>query len=228
MSIKNINDSFIINEFQNENISLFGKDPSFESTKIAIKHRFPYLNDDECNSIIDIFKNLSLNNQDNTDLTVTAPNSFKLKNLTTYSQVEKLINSAQKQIIMTGYSISNYFDIFIDKIINKSQKGILVKLYLNEFENTELENKLKCYIGKYLRVYVFNKNVDKMAALHAKIISVDNQISLVSSANLSYHGLQGNIEIGTLIKSSKVAKQIKDLLEQLLFQKVFKEIKYRS
>lgn len=228
MSIKNINDSFIINEFQNENISLLGKDPSFESTKIAIKYRFPSLNDDECNSIIDIFKNLSLNNQDNADLTVTAPNSFKLKNLTTYSQVEKLINSAQKQIIMTGYSISNYFDIFIDKIINKSQKGILVKLYLNEFENTELENKLKCYIGKYLRVYVFNKNVDKMAALHAKIISVDNQISLVSSANLSYHGLQGNIEIGTLIKSSKVAKQIKDLLEQLLFQKVFKEIKYRS
>lgn len=228
MSIKNINDSFIINEFQNENISLLGKDPSFESTKIAIKHRFLSLNDDECNSIIDIFKNLSLNNQDNADLTVTAPNSFKLKNLTTYSQVEKLINSAQKQIIMTGYSISYYFDIFIDKIIDKSQKGILVKLYLNEFENTELENKLKCYIGKYLRVYVFNKNVDKMAALHAKIISVDNQISLVSSANLSYHGLQGNIEIGTLIKSSKVAKQIKDLLEQLLFQKVFKEIKYRS
>ena len=95
---------------------------------------------------------------------------------------------------------------------------------MNEFENTELENKLKHYIGKYLRVYTFNKNDNKMAALHAKIISVDNQISLVSSANLSYHGLQGNIEIGILITSNKVAKEIKGLLEQLLFQKVFKEI----
>ena len=224
MSVKNINDAFIINEFQKENISLFGKDPSFDNTKAAIRHRFPSLSNDECNSLIDIFKNIYLNNQNNTELTVTAPNSFKLKNMTTYSQIEKLIDSAQKQIILTGYSISNYFDNFIDKIINKSQKGILVKLYLNEFENTELENKLKLYIGKHLRVYVFNKNVDKMSALHAKIISVDNQTSLVSSANLSYHGLQGNIEIGTLITSNTVANQIKDLLEQLLFQKVFKEI----
>ena len=81
MSVKNINDAFIINEFQKENISLFGKDPSFDNTKTAIRHRFPSLSDDECNSLIDIFKNISLNNQNNTELTVTAPNSFKLKNI---------------------------------------------------------------------------------------------------------------------------------------------------
>ena len=115
MSVKNINDAFIINEFQKENISLFGKDPSFDNTKTAIRHRFPSLSDDECNYLIDIFKNISLNNQNNTELTVTAPNSFKLKNMTTYSQIEKLIDSAQKQIILTGYSISNYFNNFINE-----------------------------------------------------------------------------------------------------------------
>ena len=64
-----------------------------------------------------------------------------------------------------------------------------------------------------------------MAALHAKIISVDGCKSLISSANLSYHGLEKNIEIGCVIESKKVANNIKKLLEQLYFQKVFIEIK---
>ena len=43
-----------------------------------------------------------------------------------------------------------------------------------------------------------NEN-DKMAALHAKVISVDMGQTLITSANLSYHGQQGNIELGALI-----------------------------
>lgn len=222
MPIKNIEDSFIVNEFQKEKMN---NNEDFMGTINALKTRFPGLSDSEYSSLVNIMENIEESNEkERCCLTVTAPNSFKLENKATLTQIENLIDMAQQQIILTGYSISNFFDGFINKIIKKSQMGVLVKFYLNEFENTELENKIKHYMGKYLRVYVFNKNDDKMAALHAKIISVDNQVSLVSSANLSYHGLQGNIEIGTLITSQRVAKQIKDLLEQLLFQKVFKEI----
>lgn len=225
MSIKNINDTFIINEFQKENINFMNIEPTFENTKAALHKRFSNINDDECDSIVDIMKNVSSQNEiEHSHLIVTAPNSFKLRNQTTYSQIENLINSAKKQIIMTGYSISNYFDDFIDKIIAKSTKGVLVQLYLNEFENTQLEEKLKIYIGKFLRVYTFNKDDDRMAALHAKIITIDDCKSLISSANLSYHGLEKNIEIGCVIESQKVAADIRKLLEQLYFQKVFKRI----
>ena len=44
---------------------------------------------------------------------------------------------------------------------------------------------------------------------------------LISSANLSYHGMTGNIEIGTQVRSEKIAKQINELFKQLLFSKVF-------
>ena len=63
-----------------------------------------------------------------------------------------------------------------------------------------------------------------MAALHAKVISVDRQMTLITSANLSYHGQEGNIEIGTLVQSQDIAKEIEDLFTKLLFTKVFKEI----
>ena len=63
-----------------------------------------------------------------------------------------------------------------------------------------------------------------MAALHAKVISVDEQQTLITSANLSYHGQEGNIELGTLVDSKEIAKQVDDIFTYLVFTKVVKEI----
>lgn len=63
-----------------------------------------------------------------------------------------------------------------------------------------------------------------MAALHAKVISVDQKKTLITSANLSYHGQQGNIELGMLAESKKIAKQLDDVFTKLIFAKVFTEI----
>ena len=60
-----------------------------------------------------------------------------------------------------------------------------------------------------------------MAALHAKIIVVDKCKSLVSSANLSYHGLKGNVELGLLITSEEKGKQIINVFKELTKMKVF-------
>ncbi|MCI9005050.1 MAG: hypothetical protein HFH39_07390 [Lachnospiraceae bacterium] len=49
--------------------------------------------------------------------------------------------------------------------------------------------------------------MDVIAALHAKVISVDGEKTLITSANLSYHGQQGNIELGTVIDSKDIADQ---------------------
>ena len=63
-----------------------------------------------------------------------------------------------------------------------------------------------------------------MAALHAKVISIDKRQTLITSANLSYHGQQGNIEFGSLIDSRQIAKQIDDIFTKLIFSKIFKEV----
>ena len=52
-----------------------------------------------------------------------------------------------------------------------------------------------------------------MAALHAKLIVSDVKKSLVSSANLSYHGVQGNMEI--IIYQDKKENKEKELIEIL-------------
>lgn len=56
---------------------------------------------------------------------------------------------------------------------------------------------------------------DPQSALHAKLAIVDQQRMLVTSANLTYHGLTGNIEIGVLVEGS-TTREVVNLLNKLI------------
>ena len=47
---------------------------------------------------------------------------------------------------------------------------------------------------------------------------------ILTSANLSSHGQQENIELSTLIESEQIARQMDDVFTKLVFQKYF--VKY--
>lgn len=129
-------------------------------------------------------------------------------------------------ITLTGYSVSDYFSEMIDLIISKSQQGIYVRLYLNDYEKHKTNLKrLMDLRTKHLRVFDYQKQDDEMAALHAKTIVVDEKELLVSSANLSYHGMQGNVEMGIRLVSDDKAKQVESLLKEMVGMKIFKELR---
>ena len=122
--------------------------------------------------------------------------------------------------------MSDYFSDLVDIIISKSQQGVVVKFYVNDIESQDSFNKLLKYKGKFLRIYNYPKDneSDKMAALHAKVISVDGYLTLITSANLSYHGQEGNIELGSLISSTSMAKQVEELFNTLTYKRVFIQV----
>ena len=135
-----------------------------------------------------------------------------------------MIEEAKRNILITGYSLSSYFSDLTDTIIDKSQKGVFVKFFINNIEKQPEADKILRYKGRFLRIYDYSNEEDKMAALHAKVISVDMKQTLITSANLSYHGQQGNIELGTLIESKRTAKQLDEVMTQLIFKKIFREV----
>lgn len=222
MSVKSIKSQLIIDTLEKELQIL--PEVRDESANL-IKEEFPSLSDKEIAKIIDILSESLSRNKEHIELVSTAPNSFKINVKSTRTELEKIIKNATDSITITGYSISEYFDEFLDLIIEQSKKGVLVRMFINNYEKNETIARLNHYKGKFFRIYNYRDEDDKKAALHAKIITVDGKISLISSANLSYHGLEKNIEMGCLVYSSKIAKDIKDLLETLLFQKVFDEVK---
>ena len=157
------------------------------------------------------------------DLVITAPESFRIKAKKTRDVFEQLIREAEKSIILTGYSVSDYFSGMLDTIITKSQQGIYVRFYVNDIEKSkEALDRMLAYQSRYLQFYEYQKNSDdKMAASHAKILTVDSNKALVSSANLSYHGLSGNVEMGFLVHSAEKAQQIEELFKNLVSMGVY-------
>lgn len=190
-----------------------------------LKRCYPELSDTHCEDIIaTVLEAMATADADKVSLVVTAPPSFAINARTTMNVVQSMINGAERNILITGYSLSSYFSELVDTIIQKSQCGVFVKFFVNDIDKQQGFDKILRYKGRFLKIYNYHQDDDKMAALHAKVISVDQQQTLITSANLSYHGQQGNIELGTLVESKQIAKQIDDVFTKLIFSKVFTEV----
>ena len=207
-----------------DNYSVNGVNASFTNVIVELKEHFPNCSEEEITDIINLCMQLySAKKTEQADLVLTAPDSFRVKALRTKETLQKLIEGTEKSLTITGYSISDYFADMLDVIIRKSQQGVYVRLYVNDMEKQKSAlDRLMAYKSRFLQVYEYQKQEDdKMAALHAKMLVSDVNKSLVSSANLSYHGMQGNVEMGFLIESREKAKQIEEVMKEMVRMKVF-------
>jgi len=218
MSTGNVNLDIILDQIQQDAIS-----KSNEGVELLCK-RYRGLSEKEAKEIHKMIAVSTKTDKPDAELVITAPPSFAMQTKATKVVVKSLIENAQSSILITGYSLSDYFADLVDCIIDKSQKGVLVKFYVNHIEDQGSFDKLCRYKGTFLKIYNYPKQEDAMAALHAKVISIDKKETLITSANLSYHGQEGNIELGTRIVSKSIAKQVDDVFTQLLFKKVFVEV----
>ena len=193
----------------------------------VLHENFPNLTDDEIVELLNIIIHVyNLKHTEKVDLVATLPSHYKTQALPTISVISDLIDSAKTLIMITGYSISDYAEDLLMKIIEKSRSGIMVKIFVNKFDPTDspIINKLDMYKGRYLEIYKYVEQEDDMAALHAKTISVDDSKSLITSANLSFHGLEKNIELGCLIDSSDYAKKLHSLFSDLIETRKVKKV----
>ena len=118
-----------------DNYSVNGVNASFTKVIAEIKEHFPNCRDEEITDIINLCMQLySAKKTECADLVLTAPHSFRVKALRTKETLQKLIESAEKSLTITGYSISDYFADMLDVIIRKSQQGVYVRLYVNDME----------------------------------------------------------------------------------------------
>jgi len=197
---------------------------AFKKSISLIEKRFPNCTPKEIMDILQMACKLyNCKSGECCELVITAPSSFKLKARKTKLVVNSILSSAEKSITLTGYSISEYFDEMIELIIRKSTQGVYVKLYVNNAQkHQDVIERLNTYTSKFIKIFSYNQQSDdRMSALHAKLIVVDGHTSLISSANLSYHGMQGNVEMGVLIESTEKAQEIESLLKTLKEQKIF-------
>ena len=204
------------------NDSISGSDDSV----YRLMHDYPGLNEKQAREIFRMIAAGNEKKREEAELVVTAPPSFMIPAKTTKVVVDELIRNAKSSITMTGYSLSTYFDEMVDCIVRKSQSGVFVKFFVNNIDKQKNLDKLYIHRSRFLKIYNYPENEEnKSSALHAKVISVDKCKTLITSANLSYNGQEGNIEVGTFIESTRIAKQLEETLTRLIFSGVFTEVK---
>lgn len=219
MSTGNVNLDILLGQIEVDRIA------NTKQSIPQIMKRYPSLSQKQAEEIYQLVTAASAEEKAVTaSLVTTVPPSFSVRAKSTKNTVEGMIRRAKRSVLITGYSLSGYFADLVDVLIEKSQKGVYVKFFVNNIENQKGFDKLCRYKGRFLHIYNFAGSNDSMAALHAKVISVDEQQTLITSANLSYHGQEGNIELGTLVDSREIAKQVDDIFTHLVFTKVVKEI----
>ncbi|HDR8069095.1 phospholipase D-like domain-containing protein [Bacillus cereus] len=153
------------------------------------------------------------------ELVATAPPTIDSDLRKTIGVVRQIIIEAQEEILITSYSISEYFDEILDLMISKSLVGVKVVFLIDD--NPRVLNyveyiRRKSDLSNFI-LYKYNKG---SSSLHAKVIVVDRKKAFVSSSNLSYNGIVNNLEIGTLITGKKIVG-IVDLFQELINQKYF-------
>ena len=228
MPYRSVNDLIIVDTFEKELQSLKNGDnldSVFGETIELLRNEFHELSDKQLIHIVQLLIEVyNAQKREKVELVVTAPPSYGIKTKLTENVVSEMLKKAQKSIVITGYSVSEYIGDLIDVIISKSQRGVFVKIFFNNVDNQDSINRLLMYKGKFLEIYDYKNVEDKMSALHAKVICIDEIETLVSSANLSYHGMSGNIELGCHIASESLVKKINDLFKHLVFKKIFIKI----
>ena len=138
----------------------------------------------------------------------TGPISISTPTRSTMNTLLDLIDRAQQQIVIVGYTIANSAASTLKRLAAAQERGVEVILIENLMEN---------YVSILQKHWPTNRPLpllytrpvdpsDTQSALHAKLAIVDQQYLLVTSANLSYHGLLANIEVGVEIHGAVAAE----------------------
>jgi phosphatidylserine/phosphatidylglycerophosphate/cardiolipin synthase-like enzyme len=144
-----------------------------------------------------------------------------------YTTMIEMIYSMKSEVFLVGYSFSSKSEPIIeivDRLRSAANRGcrVWIALHNNQYNN----------LGRFQRMWgdgppyeLYYWNVqEENVSLHAKLLLVDERDFLITSANLTEHGMKKNIEIGLRYTGGNVPGKIKKHFLNLVQERVL--IKY--
>ncbi|TWT80486.1 Phospholipase D Active site motif protein [Planctomycetes bacterium CA13] len=167
------------------------------------------------------------------DLVTSGPDAPGATNRDTGVVVSQLFSKARQSVLVAGYAVyqgDRVFSALADRM--RANESLDVKFYLDirrrDKDTTESSILVWRFMQRLLNeqwpedcrlpeVYYDPRSLhlNKRSSLHAKCIVVDKEIAFVSSANFTNAGQERNIEVGTLLRTPIIARQLASHFEKL-------------
>ena len=143
-----------------------------------------------------------------------------------------MLDAAERHVIVLSYSVwlgQARIRSVLDRVVAARHRGVQVTFVIDRNYNPagsapghNLEQLQTKWPNDVPRpdIYSWGDDNDRIAKLHAKVIIVDRRDLLVTSANLTSHGMSGNLELGARL-IGRPAKQAHDHVLNLITDGTF-------
>ena len=155
------------------------------------------------------------------DLSWTGPVQFSVEGRSNVSVIEEMINRATRRITVVGYSITGEARNIVRLLIEAMRRNVDVMFVIHSDEESENIKMIKGLWGFHKKPKIFTRrpgDKDAYFKIHAKMVVVDSTDMLVTSANLTWHGMSNNFEVGLRVRG-KTAESGQNLIDELVRQK---------
>lgn len=143
------------------------------------------------------------------EMSWTGPVQFSGGDRRHASVLADMIDSATHAVTVVGYSITGGANGVIRLLEQAAERGTVVTIVVHDDgERANLRALRRAWVGDN-RPRLFTRNASKEGAyykIHAKLVVVDSSDMLVTSANLTWHGMNRNFEIGLRIRGATARK----------------------
>lgn len=140
---------------------------------------------------------------------------------TTGGVAREIIDASQTSLLIVGFAVTVDSGAIglaaqtVEAIARAAARGVGVTAVLHRTVNRNaLLHRWRDGVPPP-HLFTWPPGDDPMAAVHAKLIIADRHDAIVTSANLTYHGFERNLEMGIRV-TGRVAAEIHDQIHQLI------------
>ena len=124
-----------------------------------------------------------------------------------------LLTAATTNVVIVGYSITAGVKPIIGTLADAGRRGVRITIVADRLEE-QLTPIVKNWPADVPLPDFWTRpaQADTRSSLHAKLVIVDDSWLLLTSANLTVHGLHGNIEMG-ILEHGAIAREASELID---------------
>ncbi len=172
--------------------------------------------------------------QQASSLVWTGPDSHIIPLRRTDEALLQLIQSAQRRLLVVSFAVYKAHHI-AQALVEAARRKVAIQLCLETLDASEGKlaydtlRALGPEVVDCARVYVWPLDQrpatpdGRHGSLHAKIAVADSHMLLLSSANLTEYAMTLNMEMGILIESGELPRQVEKHFERLIELRVLQE-----